>query len=172
MPTACRFCSGWSRGSPPTTPPWVLGVVGMDRSTAETAWAVGKLGDLGVPVVATTLSVDGLEAASPMFFQSVPSNWVQARLIADYVEGARYPSGGLEAGQRRYDRVLVYYPKVADDLYVNTLVCDLNAELDRRGVPRDSRSWDVHRLVLDGRGLDGCPAGTKNDTEVWTPPDR
>ncbi|WP_330253358.1 hypothetical protein OG874_01735 [Nocardia sp. NBC_00565] len=125
--------------------PGVLGVVGMDRSTAETARAIGKLGDLGVPVVATTLSADGLEAASPMFFQSVPSNRVQARLIADYVQGARYPGGTPEAGQLRYHRVLVYHPKVTDDVYVTTLVADLNAELDRRGVPRDSRSWDAQQ---------------------------
>ncbi|MFI7666066.1 hypothetical protein [Nocardia sp. NPDC049526] len=26
--------------------------------------------------------------------------------------------------------------------------------------------------VVNGRGPDGCPAGTKSDTEVWTPPDR
>ncbi|MEV0250872.1 hypothetical protein AB0H76_30055 [Nocardia sp. NPDC050712] len=123
--------------------PSVLGVVGMDRSTAETARAIGKLGELGVPVVATTLSADGLEANSPMYFQAVPSNRVQARLVADYVEGSRYPDGTPKAGQRRYNRVVIYHPKGTEDVYVTTLVDDLNAELDRRGVPRDSRSWAV-----------------------------
>lgn len=123
----------------------ILGVVGMDRSTAETAKAIGKLGDLGVPVVATTLSADGLEATSPMYFQVVPSNRTQARLVADYVEGTRYPDGTPKAGQRRYNRVLIYYPKATDDVYVTTLVDDLNQELDRRGVPKDSRSWAAQR---------------------------
>ncbi|MEV6274908.1 hypothetical protein [Nocardia sp. NPDC051832] len=125
--------------------PGVLGVVGMDRSTAETARAIGKLGDLGVPVVATTLSADGLETNSPMYFQVVPSNRTQARLVADYVEGSRYPDGTPKAGQRRYNRVQIYHPKATDDIYVTTLVDDLNAELDRRGVPHDSRAWTAQR---------------------------
>ncbi|MGW6425011.1 ABC transporter substrate-binding protein [Nocardia sp. NPDC055053] len=116
--------------------PSVLGVVGIDRSTDETRRAITRLGELGVPAVATTLSADGLEHASPLYFQAAPSNAVQARLIADYVQGARAANGAP-----RYDKVTIYHPEAADDLYVTSLVADLQAELTTRGVAQESLSW-------------------------------
>ncbi|MGV9301662.1 hypothetical protein ACWDNU_46970, partial [Amycolatopsis sp. NPDC003676] len=116
--------------------PSVLGVVGIDRSTDETRTAIARLGELGVPAVATTLSADGLDRASPLYFQAAPSNTVQARLVADYVQGAREPNGAP-----RYDKVTIYHPEAADDLYVTTLVADLQAELAGRGVAQQSLSW-------------------------------
>ncbi|MEV0332676.1 ABC transporter substrate-binding protein [Nocardia sp. NPDC050717] len=116
--------------------PSVLGVVGIDRSTDETRGAITRLGELGVPAVATTLSADGLDQASPLYFQAAPSNKVQARLIADYAQGARENTGG-----RRYDKVVIYHPEAADDLYVTTLVADLKDELAERGVAQESLSW-------------------------------
>lgn len=116
--------------------PSVLGVVGIDRSTDETRAAIARLGELGVPAVATTLSADGLDQASPLYFQAAPSNTVQARLIADYVQGAREANGTA-----RYDKVAIYHPEAPDDLYVTTLVADLQAELSTRGVAHQSLSW-------------------------------
>ncbi|MFC4372528.1 hypothetical protein ACFO5K_00310 [Nocardia halotolerans] len=116
--------------------PSVLGVIGIDRSTEETRRAITRLGELGVPAVATTLSADGLDQASPLYFQAAPSNTVQARLIGDYVQGAR----NLD-GTPRYEKVRIYHPEAADDLYVTTLVSDLQAELAARGVPQQSASW-------------------------------
>ncbi|MFE3545826.1 ABC transporter substrate-binding protein [Nocardia sp. NPDC059177] len=116
--------------------PSVLGVVGIDRSTAETRLAITRLGELGVPAVATTLSADGLELASPLYFQAAPSNRVQAKLVADYVQGARDATGAP-----RYDKVAIYHPEAADDLYVTTLVADLQAELAERGVAHESMRW-------------------------------
>ncbi|MFI6223447.1 ABC transporter substrate-binding protein [Nocardia salmonicida] len=116
--------------------PSVLGVVGIDRSNDETRRAITRLGELGVPAVATTLSADGLEEASPLYFQAAPSNRVQARLVADYVQGARDLNGAP-----RYDKVAIYHPEAAGDLYVTTLVEDVQKELTERGVAQESMSW-------------------------------
>ncbi|WP_067841609.1 hypothetical protein [Nocardia lijiangensis] len=121
--------------------PGILGVVGMDRSNTETRRAIGRLGELGVPVVATTLSADGMEKASPLYFQAAPSNTTQAKLIADYVQGARHPAGTPRAGQPRYNQVVVYHPKADGDIYVETLVEDLRTELEGRGVPYRRMEW-------------------------------
>lgn len=127
----------------------ILGVVGLDRSTTETRRAITALGELGVPAVATTLSADGLDQASPLYFQAAPSNRVQARLVADYVQGARRT--GPDAGVRAFDKVVVYHPAdTTDDLYVDTLVKDLQRELTARGIPQDSHTWraqpELHRI--------------------------
>ncbi|CCF62298.1 hypothetical protein [Nocardia cyriacigeorgica] len=119
----------------------VLGVIGLDRSNAETRRAIARLGDLGVPTFGTTLSADGLDAVSPTYFQAAPSNRVQARLVAGYVAGARYPEGTPRAGQPRYDKVTVFHPDNPDDIYVHTLVADVLDELGARGIPADTFSW-------------------------------
>lgn len=125
----------------------VLGVVGMDRSSTETSTAITRLGELGVPVVATTLSANGLAGASPLYFQAAPSNSTHAELIADYVEGARYPQGADKAGQQRFRKVILYHPKAPDDpqtpadLYVATLVAALTDRLKQRGVEIQERTW-------------------------------
>src|SRR5690606_24042839 len=111
----------------------VLGVIGLDRSNAETRRAIARLGDLGLPTFGTTLSADGLDAVSPTYFQAAPSNRVQARLVAGYVAGARYPEGTPRAGQPRYDKVTVFHPDNPDDIYVHTLVADVLDELGARG---------------------------------------
>ncbi|GGK62464.1 hypothetical protein [Nocardia camponoti] len=116
--------------------PTVLGVVGIDRSTAETRSAITRLGELGVPTVSTTLSADGLEQASPLYFGAAPSNVVQAKLIGDYVQGALAADGS-----RRYTGVTVYHPEDESDLYVTTLVNDMRAELAKRGVPARELTW-------------------------------
>ncbi|WP_278262762.1 ABC transporter substrate-binding protein [Nocardia sp. AG03] len=116
--------------------PSVLGVVGIDRSTDETRTAITRLGELGVPAVATTLSADGLDQASPLYFQAAPSNTVQAKLVADYAQGARDATG-----RPAYDKVAIYHPEGDDDLYVTTLVEDVRTELAERGMAQESMSW-------------------------------
>ncbi|MCC3315219.1 hypothetical protein [Nocardia africana] len=107
--------------------PTVAGVIGLDRSTAETRRAIARLGELGVPTMATTLSADGLEEVSPLYFQPVLPNSMQAKLVADYVLGAR----NLD-GTPRYGTVNVYVSDDPADIYVRTLESDLRHELGDR----------------------------------------
>ena len=127
--------------------PGVLGVIGMDRSTAETSRAIDLLGDLGVPVVSTTLSADSLMQVSPLYFQAVPNNARQAALIADYIAGARYPAGSPRAGRRFYSEVELYASadvvarRDSGDIYVTNLIDDLTEELRERGIPFRILDW-------------------------------
>ncbi|MGW4350736.1 hypothetical protein ACWELJ_01465 [Nocardia sp. NPDC004582] len=114
--------------------PTVFGVIGLDRSTAETQRAITELGDLGVPVVGTTLSADALSKASPLYLQAVPSNTTHAQLIADYVAGARAPESGPDAGRRLFERVLIYRPDSVGDIFVNSLADDLGREFAKRQI--------------------------------------
>lgn len=143
--------------------PGVVGVIGMDRSTDTTRDAISRLGQLGVPVLATTLSADELFSASPLYFQAVPNNKRQAALIADYIEGARYPAGSAKAGQRLYAQVGLYYSEDVGDIYVTNLIDDLTEELEERAIPFETRSW-----VGDGPGVDDVPAACRNDDSQET----
>ena len=53
---------------------------------------------------------------------------MQARLIADYVQGARDLNGAP-----RYDKVAIYHPEAAGDLYVTTLVEDMRKNSPNAG---------------------------------------
>lgn len=101
----------------------VLGVIGLDRSVEETGYSIAILGSHGIPVVATNLTSNGLETISPLYFQIVPSNITQARLVAEFArrEGAT--------------RVTIYHPAASgnrdeiEDLFVRTLVPSLKEAL-------------------------------------------
>ncbi|WHT22604.1 hypothetical protein N8J89_16525 [Crossiella sp. CA-258035] len=86
----------------------VLGVVGMGLTVPATESAIGAIGNLGVPVVATTLTGDALPDRSPLYFQIVPGNQVEAELIAEYARWAGQP-------------VTIYHPKLSDN-YLESLV--------------------------------------------------
>ncbi len=65
--------------------PTLLGVIGMGRTVDPVESAVGAFGDLGIPVVATTLTGESLPSRSPMYFQLVPGNKAQAQLLHEFV---------------------------------------------------------------------------------------
>ncbi len=114
-------------------PRQVSAVIGMDRSTDETAQAIAEFGNAGLPVVAPTLSGDGLEQTSPLYFQMVPPNAQEAQMIAAY------------AAYTKKTRVSVYYPQSAakgNDLYIRTLVAALHAELDKKNIEFKDAGWE------------------------------
>ncbi|ONI92631.1 hypothetical protein ALI22I_02900 [Saccharothrix sp. ALI-22-I] len=86
-----------------------MGVIGMGRTVPSTESAIGALGDLGIPVVATTLTGQGLGDRSPMYFQLVPGNEKQVALLREFSE-------------RQGKEVTVYQPAdVEGDSYMKTL---------------------------------------------------
>lgn len=98
--------------------PSILGVVGLDRSVAETEEAIAELGRHGVPVLGTTLTSVGLGDLSPLYFQLVPDNSKQAELIGAY------------ARQVGAKKVTIYHPPVnGPNSYVNTLVQVMREQL-------------------------------------------
>ncbi|CCH32216.1 hypothetical protein ABZ816_34360 [Actinosynnema sp. NPDC047251] len=64
----------------------LMGVIGMGRTVDPVESAIGVLGDLGVPVVATTLTGADLAGRSPMYFQLVAGNAAQARVVKAYAK--------------------------------------------------------------------------------------
>lgn len=58
--------------------------------------------------------------------------------------------------------------RVADESTIGILVA---TGLGKTSQPRQCLLM-YPQGVVNGRGPDGCPAGTKSDTEVWTLPDR
>lgn len=95
--------------------PTVLGVVGMGLTVPATESAIGALGDLGTPVLATSLTGEGLGDLSPLYFQLVPGNEVQAELVAAYARAER-------------KSVTVYHPPLTDN-YLRSLVGELATAL-------------------------------------------
>lgn len=122
----------------------LLGVVGMDRSITPVQDAIGTFSKNKIPVVATTLSADGIGGGSRYYFQLSPSNKQEAALILKYIERvvpqyfaqrlSLYNSGGY----LKPTSITVYepspYSEITDslgrkekvtDLYTLSLVQDL-----------------------------------------------
>ncbi|WP_261575931.1 FxSxx-COOH system tetratricopeptide repeat protein [Frankia gtarii] len=133
----------------------VLGVIGMDRSTLETGQAIMTLGKAGVPVVGTTLSGDGMQDFSPLYFQMVPDDEREALLVTSY------------AAKNAKTRISVYYPQppadtydaglpAVDDRYVYTMVRDIRDQVRRSAdtmpgtvLTYDPRGWGPGQATSD-----------------------
>ncbi|MFD3512375.1 hypothetical protein [Streptomyces sp. NPDC058657] len=108
--------------------PSVMAVVGLDRTVRETKEAITEIGLAGVPTISTTLTGTGLGTLSPLYFQMVPDNTVQARLIAEY------------ALHRGAGKVELHHPEQADE-YVSTLLGATRKELARLKIPQGDAPW-------------------------------
>jgi hypothetical protein len=114
----------------------LLGVVGMDRSVTQVQTAIRLFAKDQVPVVATTLSADGIgQGASPYYYQLSPANSAEAALIRQYIQlvvhayfkesKSAYPSDGSAVATR----IVIEEPdRNPDDRYIVTLVNDLITE--------------------------------------------
>ncbi|MTE21940.1 hypothetical protein F0L17_23065 [Streptomyces sp. TRM43335] len=101
----------------------VVGVVGLVESRTSTVEALERLGRVGIPAVAPTLSGEGMYKSSPLYLQIASPNREQARMVDEYGKALSLP------GTR------VYYTvgersKLPDDLYVSTLVAELRKQVD------------------------------------------
>ena len=119
--------------------PHLLGVVGLDRSIAQVKQAIGLFNASRIPVVATTLTADGIGGTyshyDPYYFQLPPNNSTEADLILQYIQEIvpqyfkqsrqKYNS----AGQIQARKILIFEPSAnPDDLFTSTLVADLKRE--------------------------------------------
>jgi hypothetical protein len=132
--------------------PRLLGVLGLDRSVTQVQKAIAMFEAHGIPMVATTLSADGIGAGDTYYFQMSQSNSQEAALMLRYIRDVVpayfaqprkvYNSGG----KIRATRILIYRPSSPDpndpsspdpnDLYISTLVRDLQREAPRfTGLP-------------------------------------
>jgi hypothetical protein len=94
----------------------IVGVLGFDESRKETVQAIDELNSLGLPMIAPTLSADGLDQNSDLYFQMVPANLREATMMAEYLEGRKVGSAKI---------LYSVTGSLDDDLYVRTLRDDL-----------------------------------------------
>ena len=144
--------------------PGVLGVVGLDRSIQQVKQAIGLFDASGIPVVATTLSADGIGGTYPhndhYYFQLSASNSTEAGRILHYIQEVvpryfRQPRQEYSsAGQIQAQKILIYQPSAdPGDLFTNTLVSDLKREAPLfKGLPTPQ--------VTQQRGSQLCGAAT------------
>ncbi len=87
----------------------IVGVLGLDQSYRPAVQAIQPLTGLGLPIISPTLSADGLDDASPLYFQVNEPNVRETEIVASY---ARY---------KGFQTARILYYEVDGDLYVQTL---------------------------------------------------
>ncbi|MCG8916521.1 hypothetical protein L6E12_12050 [Actinokineospora sp. PR83] len=136
----------------------VLGVVGLVESRETTKQAIADLGVTDLPIIAPTLSADGIGGLSGHFLQIAAPNADQSRLVVDYVANVLrrqrifnyFTFGPIRDGQRRED-------VERGDLYVNTLREDLGRDSAAADLGYEEQSWTGQSLrpVCSDRFPDG-----------------
>ncbi|MFD1150907.1 ABC transporter substrate-binding protein, partial [Saccharothrix hoggarensis] len=159
----------------------IVGVLGMALSSKPTRDTIAELGEVGLPVVAATLSDDEMPTASRMYFQVSPTNDRQAQVAARHVRAAHPDKRAV---------VIVHSDNEADS-YAANLRADValhfgelgfgvreepyrpvgseqGAEARRLGqrlcdVPDDEVVFFAGRPADFGKLMDGLSAGCKSD---------
>lgn len=132
--------------------PSIIGMIGLDESHTNTVQVIENLNTLGLPVIATSLSADGLYLASPLYFQIAPPNHEQADLIATAVAQPEVLlNAPTVAPIVRNSRAYIYYQPNKDDLYTSSLASDLKLSLTNRhiAVPYSGDWSDVSQLCQE-----------------------
>ncbi|TQM79131.1 hypothetical protein FHX81_1426 [Saccharothrix saharensis] len=124
----------------------VIGVLGMALSSKPTRDTITVLGEVGLPVVAATLSDDAMPTASRMYFQISPTNDRQAQVAARHVRSA-YP------GKRG---VVIVHSSDEEDSYAANLRLDVALRFGEQGLRVRE---EPYRPVSVGQGSDARRLG-------------
>jgi hypothetical protein len=134
--------------------PSALAVIGFDRSVTETQEAIRALGNEGIPMMATTLSADGFDQLSPLFFSMEPTSNKMAELVKKYT----------------LDRpVTIYHPTTGmGDVYIDNLVKDLHGTLGPlAGAASEDPQWSDTKNGLGLTSLCANPDQGANKKVVF-----
>ncbi|WP_410810896.1 hypothetical protein [Micromonospora sp. 067-2] len=106
--------------------PTILGVVGLVESRTSTARALRELNQVGLPVLAPTLSADRMDANSRLYLQISAPNADQVKMVDAYAQQVL-----------KVDEAHIYYTtlegsSLTEDLYVGTLVDGLRQRFGAR----------------------------------------
>lgn len=101
----------------------IVGVVGLAVSSRATAETIKAIGRVGLPMVASSLTADGIERESPLYYQIAPQNRREAQVAVRYARDRLGVSGP----------VTVVTSTDEDDLYATTLAADVREEFTRAG---------------------------------------
>ncbi|MET1075268.1 MAG: ABC transporter substrate-binding protein, partial [Umezawaea sp.] len=140
----------------------IVGVLGMAQSRKPTLDTIRKLGDIGLPVVAATLSVDSIPQNSALYFQVSPNNDREARVAASYARKS-YPgkSGAVIVHSDSDDETL-------RDTYSVNLGTDFDAQFRALGfaVTEKVYSTEVGVGKVDVREIGQGLCGAAHQDEV------
>ncbi|NUT52556.1 MAG: ABC transporter substrate-binding protein [Saccharothrix sp.] len=126
----------------------IVGVVGMALSSKPTRDTITELGQVGLPVVAATLSDDAMPTASRMYFQISPTNDRQAQVAARHVRAA-YPD---KRG------VVIVHSNDEQDSYAANLRNDVAVRFDEVGL---AVREEPYRPVTDKEGSEARQLGQR-----------
>lgn len=101
----------------------VVGVVGLAVSSRATAETIKAIGAAGLPMVASSLTADGIERESPLYYQIAPQNRREAQVAVRYAREQLGVTGP----------VTVVTSSDENDLYASTLAEDARDEFTRAG---------------------------------------
>lgn len=97
----------------------IIGVVGLSQSRTPTVQTIQRLGALGIPIVASSLSADSLVEQSVTYFQISPQNRREAEVAAQYTDKVVRKQLNIEA------KVDIVKSNDEDDTYSNNLTDDI-----------------------------------------------
>ncbi|WP_238434352.1 type 1 periplasmic-binding domain-containing protein [Micromonospora tarensis] len=106
--------------------PTVLGVVGLVESRTSTARALRELNQVGLPVLAPTLSADRMDANSRLYLQISAPNADQVKMVDAYARQV------LKVDQAHVFYTTLEGSSLTEDLYVGTLVDGLRQRFGAR----------------------------------------
>jgi ABC-type branched-subunit amino acid transport system substrate-binding protein len=120
----------------------LVGVVGLDESRQPTVDTITALANVGLPMVAATLSADSLADNNPMYFQVSPNNSREAEVAAAFAKQRLINNPGIAASAR------VYYSDDATDTYSVNLRDDVLAAFTTRGFQTEAKAYLPSSTVI------------------------
>lgn len=134
--------------------PGIAGIVGLDQSRLPTQNTIAALAREGMPMVASTLSADGMINISPMYFQVAPQDSREAAVVAAF---ARHL---LSSGQLKSHTVYVYYSSDRTDVYSSNLSGDAASALTADGFQVQTVPYAPGDAYSAGQETCGIGGGT------------
>lgn len=138
-------------GSMAAADPSIVGVVGFDQSRRPVARMIRELNGVGLPMVAATLSADGMPHLSPLYFQVSPQNTREAEVAAAFAPKL------LDASGKNSRQVRIVYPDDRSDIYALTLARDAVRRFRSAGFATQHTAFEPRNPV--GVGETSCGFG-------------
>jgi ABC-type branched-subunit amino acid transport system substrate-binding protein len=125
----------------------LIGVVGLEMSSRQTADAVRELSRAGLPMVSSTLSDPSIAEGHPMYFQIAPTNKTEAVVTAAFADN--------HATNENIPRtVRIFHSDDPSDTYSSGLSGDVKKAFTDRGFTATVHSFPAGKA--NAAGLESC----------------
>lgn len=127
----------------------LVGVIGLDMSSTPTLRMVQALSAAGLPMVASTLSVESLTSGHPMYFQVAPTNTTEAQVVAKFAANRAQHDDSLPKTVR------IYYSDDPADTYSADLRDSAQTAFGAKGFQVQTLPFIPGRANASGRDTCG-----------------